>query len=151
MTYELSSDPISPCQDSLPRALQHFRLVLPLGIHPDFRLIFPGHRPGMCDLALDRPTASPMPAGACENPSARRCSKPLDSRGSAWASRRVQNQMSIRQFYDFTGIMERSRSSQLIEQRLGALQTGGVKALGEPAVNRREQTESFRPPALFTP
>lgn len=41
------------------------------------------------------PKVTASPAGACENPSARRCSKPLDLRGSAWVLRGVQNQMIV--------------------------------------------------------
>ena len=33
-------------------------------------------------------------------------------------------------------------SPQLIEQRLGLLQIGGVKALGEPAVDRRQELQA---------
>ena len=35
--------------------------------------------------------------------------------------------------------------SQLLEQRLGLLEVGGVKALGEPAVDRRQQRMGFVP------
>jgi hypothetical protein len=44
----------------------------------------------------------------------------------------------------------RIRSSrQLVEQRLCLFQIGGIKALGEPAVNRREQIAGFGPPPLI--
>jgi hypothetical protein len=42
-------------------------------------------------------------------------------------------------------------SRQLIEQHLRVLQIGGAEALGEPAVNGREQLARLRPPALFAP
>ena len=42
-------------------------------------------------------------------------------------------------------------SRQFVEQRLCLFQIGGVEALGEPAVNRREQIARFGPPALFAP
>ena len=44
-----------------------------------------------------------------------------------------------------------ARSRQLIEQPLRFFQIGGVEALGEPAVNRREQVAGLGPPPLFTP
>ena len=44
-----------------------------------------------------------------------------------------------------------SSSRQLVEQRLRLFQIGGVEALGEPAVDRREQFARFGPPALFAP
>src|SRR5215472_3491514 len=42
-------------------------------------------------------------------------------------------------------------SSQLFQQRLGLLQVGGVKALGEPAIDRRQQVVSFGALALLLP
>ena len=42
-------------------------------------------------------------------------------------------------------------SCQLVEQRLGVLQVGGVEALGEPAVDRREQVVSLSTSALVAP
>src|SRR6516164_186192 len=42
-------------------------------------------------------------------------------------------------------------SRQFLEQRLGVFQVGGVEALGEPAVNRRQQIARLGPPALFAP
>jgi hypothetical protein len=39
----------------------------------------------------------------------------------------------------------------MIEQRLGTLQIRGIEALGEPAVNGREQLARLGPPASFTP
>src|SRR6266571_3240952 len=41
--------------------------------------------------------------------------------------------------------------SQLRQQRLGVLQVGGVKALGEPAVNRRKQLTRCGLLALLLP
>jgi hypothetical protein len=35
------------------------------------------------------------------------------------------------------------RLGQFVEQRLGVLEVGGVEALGEPAVDRREQITGF--------
>ena len=42
-------------------------------------------------------------------------------------------------------------SLQLLQQCLGLLQVGGVKALGEPAVDRRQQLAGFGPLALLLP
>jgi hypothetical protein len=42
-------------------------------------------------------------------------------------------------------------SRQLIEEQLRVREIGGVEALGEPAVDRREQLARFGPPALFAP
>ena len=42
-------------------------------------------------------------------------------------------------------------SSQLVEQRLGILQIGGVEALGEPAVDRRQQLARLGGLALVAP
>ena len=46
---------------------------------------------------------------------------------------------------------ELASSRRLVELRLCLFQIGGVEALGEPAVNRREQITRFGPPALFAP
>ena len=40
---------------------------------------------------------------------------------------------------------------QLVEQRLGVLEVGGVEALGEPAVDRGEEVVSLRAFALIGP
>src|SRR5215475_4629111 len=40
---------------------------------------------------------------------------------------------------------------QLLQQRLGFLEVGGVEALGEPAVDRREQVVRFLAFALLLP
>jgi hypothetical protein len=40
-------------------------------------------------------------------------------------------------------------SRQFVEQRLGALQVGGVEALGEPVVDRGEEIAGFGAPALL--
>ena len=40
---------------------------------------------------------------------------------------------------------------QLVEERLGLLQVQRVKALGEPAVDRRQQLVGFGPPSLLAP
>jgi len=40
---------------------------------------------------------------------------------------------------------------QRVQQCLRFLQVEGVKALGEPAVDRRQQLVGFRPPALLLP
>src|SRR5262245_43659463 len=40
---------------------------------------------------------------------------------------------------------------QGVQQRLGLLEVGGVKALGEPAVDRRQQRARFVPLALLLP
>jgi hypothetical protein len=45
----------------------------------------------------------------------------------------------------------RARSGQLLQQDLGFLQVGGVKALGEPAVDQREQLTGLLPLALLLP
>src|ERR671918_1919043 len=54
-----------------------------------------------------------------------------------------------------TGFGQRHRmpasSGKLLEQRLGVLQVGGVEALGEPAVDRREQVVGLGAPALVAP
>jgi hypothetical protein len=42
-------------------------------------------------------------------------------------------------------------SYQLVEQRLGVLQIGGIEALGEPAVNRGEQVVGLLPLASLGP
>jgi hypothetical protein len=42
-------------------------------------------------------------------------------------------------------------SRQFVEQLLCVFQVGGVEALGEPAVDRREQVAGFGAPALFAP
>jgi hypothetical protein len=42
-------------------------------------------------------------------------------------------------------------SLQICQQRLGLLQVGGVKALGEPAVDRREDLARFVALALLPP
>ena len=42
-------------------------------------------------------------------------------------------------------------SCQLIEQRLGVLEVGGVEAFGEPAVDRREQVAGLGALALIAP
>ena len=42
-------------------------------------------------------------------------------------------------------------SRQLLQQRLRVLEVGGVKALGEPAVDRRQQLLGLRPFALLLP
>ena len=42
-------------------------------------------------------------------------------------------------------------SRQLVEQLLRFFQVGGVKALGEPAVEGREQVARLAPPALLAP
>jgi hypothetical protein len=44
-----------------------------------------------------------------------------------------------------------SSSRQLVEQRLRLLQIGGVEALGEPAVNRRQQVVPLGTAPLFAP
>ena len=44
-----------------------------------------------------------------------------------------------------------SDSRQLIEQGLRLFQVGGVEALGEPAVDRREEIAGFGPTALLAP
>ena len=43
------------------------------------------------------------------------------------------------------------RLCEFFQQRLGLLQVGGVEALGEPAVDRREQLACFGPLALALP
>ena len=43
------------------------------------------------------------------------------------------------------------RSLQLFSQRLGLLQVGGVKALGKPTVDRRQQRPRFGPLTLLLP
>jgi hypothetical protein len=48
-------------------------------------------------------------------------------------------------------LVKQRNSGQLIEERLCLLQIGGVEALGEPAVNRREEVPRVRSPALFAP
>ena len=47
--------------------------------------------------------------------------------------------------------MPTADSRQLIEQPLRCFQIGGAEALGEPAVNGREQLARLGPPPLFTP
>jgi hypothetical protein len=42
-------------------------------------------------------------------------------------------------------------SCELVEERLGVLQIGGVEALGEPAVDRREQVVGLGAFALIAP
>ena len=42
-------------------------------------------------------------------------------------------------------------SRQLVEQRLAVFQVGGVEALGERAVEGREQLARLVPPALLAP
>ena len=42
-------------------------------------------------------------------------------------------------------------SSQLVEEHSRVLQIGGIEALGEPAVDQRQQCLCFGPPALFAP
>src|SRR6516162_624920 len=42
-------------------------------------------------------------------------------------------------------------SRQLVEQRLGFFQVGGVEALGEPPIDRGEQLARLAPPALLVP
>ena len=42
-------------------------------------------------------------------------------------------------------------SRHLFEQRLGLLQVGGVEALSEPAIDRREEIVGLSPPALLHP
>jgi hypothetical protein len=42
-------------------------------------------------------------------------------------------------------------SAQFLQQRLGLLQVGGVKALGEPAIDRRQQLVGFATFALLLP
>jgi len=42
-------------------------------------------------------------------------------------------------------------SCHLGQEFCGVLQVGGVEALGEPAVDRRQQVARFRSPALFAP
>jgi hypothetical protein len=44
-----------------------------------------------------------------------------------------------------------SSSCQLVEQRLCLFEVGGLEALGEPAVDRREEVAGFPPPALLAP
>ena len=46
-------------------------------------------------------------------------------------------------------VMLTTGSRQFVEQHLCVLQIGGVEALGEPAVNGRQQLARFGPPALF--
>ena len=48
-------------------------------------------------------------------------------------------------------VMLTTGSRQFVEQHLCVLQIGGVEALGEPAVNGRQQLARFGPPALFGP
>src|SRR6516162_3915637 len=46
---------------------------------------------------------------------------------------------------------DRPALCQLLEQGLGVLQIGGIEALGEPAIDGREQFMRLGPPALFAP
>ena len=46
-------------------------------------------------------------------------------------------------------VMLTTGSRQFVEQHLCVLQIGGVEALGEPAVNGRQQLARFGPPTLF--
>ena len=48
-------------------------------------------------------------------------------------------------------VMLTTGSRQFVEQHLCVLQIGGVEALGELAVNGRQQLARFGPPALFGP
>ena len=48
-------------------------------------------------------------------------------------------------------VMLTTGSRKFVEQHLCVLQIGGVEALGEPAVNGRQQLARFGPPALFGP
>ena len=41
--------------------------------------------------------------------------------------------------------------AELVEQRLGVFEIGGIEAFGEPAVDGREQLARLAPPALFSP
>jgi hypothetical protein len=44
-----------------------------------------------------------------------------------------------------------ARSGQLFQQHLGLLQVDGVKALGEPVVDWRQELSGFGPLALLLP
>ena len=48
-------------------------------------------------------------------------------------------------------VMLTTGSRQFVEQHLCVLQIGGVEALGELAVNGRQQLARFGPPTLFGP
>src|SRR5437764_13632131 len=60
--------------------------------------------------------------------------------------RRVADETLIR-----TADRPAAGSRQFVEQRLGLFQIGGVEALGEPAVEGREQLARFGPPTLLAP
>jgi hypothetical protein len=47
--------------------------------------------------------------------------------------------------------MVQAISGQVVQQHFGLLQVGGVKALGEPAVDRRQQLAGFGKFALTLP
>ncbi len=49
------------------------------------------------------------------------------------------------------GMLASHRSAQLLEQRLGVLEVGGVEALGEPVVDRREEVVGLVHVALIAP
>jgi hypothetical protein len=60
----------------------------------------------------------------------------------------------LRQFWAkrFSGVLcTPILSLQFVEQRLGLLEISGIKALGEPAVDRREECVRFGPLALVLP
>jgi hypothetical protein len=48
-------------------------------------------------------------------------------------------------------VAKERKSTELVEQRLSVLQISGVEALGEPAVDRREQVKGLGAPALLRP
>src|SRR2546422_4808084 len=48
-------------------------------------------------------------------------------------------------------LLLRSASREILEQRLGLLQVHGLKTLGEPAIDRRQQRRGLSPLALLLP
>ena len=73
---------------------------------------------------------------------------------SSQPSRRKRLIASVARISGYTFIHNQRASKrlrQLVEQRLGVFQIGGVEAFGEPAVDRREQLACLATPALLAP
>src|SRR5207248_5571425 len=69
----------------------------------------------------------------------------------SWARRRMGRADQGTVIHGSLLVMLTTGSRQFVEQHLCVLQIGGVEALGEPAVNGRQQLARFGPPALFGP
>jgi hypothetical protein len=73
------------------------------------------------------------------------------SKARRYASIHCQRLKAMSGFNVALSLARRPSLGGLFQQRLGLLQVGGVKALGEPAVDRRQQLARFGALALLLP